>query len=240
VAHDGDRRPTRLAIITDVHADAPALRDALAQIERLRCDRIVCAGDLLDYGLFPEETLALLVERRIPCIRGNHDRWAVADGRDQSGWDLTPRAVVFLGALPDHRRLTVDGVRVAVWHARPRSDMDGILPDIAADEARRLHERADADVLIVGHTHVPFVLTLFGGGLIANPGALLRDPARPFEAAAIYDPTAGTFVSAPAPGGGTFGVLELPSKVFTVHRAADGAEVEIARITPGVRDRRRT
>jgi predicted phosphodiesterase len=73
-----------IAIISDVHADVHALRDALVQIERLGCSRIVCAGDLVDYGLFPEETIALMVERQIPCVRGNHDRWALGVGRADS------------------------------------------------------------------------------------------------------------------------------------------------------------
>jgi len=49
----------RLAVFTDLHADLHALRDALSQIERLHCDAIVCAGDLVDYGVFPEETRRL-------------------------------------------------------------------------------------------------------------------------------------------------------------------------------------
>jgi predicted phosphodiesterase len=65
---------TRLAIVTDVHADVHALRDALAQIDKLGVDQILCCGDLVDYGLFPDETLTLVRERRIVTIRGNHDR----------------------------------------------------------------------------------------------------------------------------------------------------------------------
>lgn len=80
---------TRLAIISDVHADVHALRDALAQIDKLKVDQILCCGDLVDYGLFPEETLTLLRERGVVAIRGNHDRWAIQEGRDTSGWDLT-------------------------------------------------------------------------------------------------------------------------------------------------------
>jgi predicted phosphodiesterase len=72
---------SKLAIISDVHGDVHALRDALAQIDRLDCDQIVCGGDLVDWGLFPAETIELLRERKIPCIRGNHDRWATGRGR---------------------------------------------------------------------------------------------------------------------------------------------------------------
>ena len=53
----------KLAIISDLHADLHALRDALTHIDRLGCDAIVCAGDVVDIGVFPEETIALLVER---------------------------------------------------------------------------------------------------------------------------------------------------------------------------------
>jgi predicted phosphodiesterase len=143
----------RLAIISDVHADVHALRDALVQIERLECDEIVCAGDILDWGLFPEETIALLREQRFQTIRGNHDRWAVHEGRDTSGWDLTAAATTWLTKLPASWSRTIEGVRVAVWHARPESDMKGIYPDAAPAELASLLDQADADALIVGHTH---------------------------------------------------------------------------------------
>ncbi|MBI2893921.1 MAG: YfcE family phosphodiesterase [Deltaproteobacteria bacterium] len=211
-----------LGIISDVHADLHALRDALAQLERLGCDAIVCAGDLLDWGLFPEQTIALLREARIPCIRGNHDRWAVAECQDASGWDLTSRAVRFLDGLPTSWRRTIEGVRVVVWHARPGNDMDGIYPDqTAPDELLGILERADADVLVVGHTHLPFCHRT-RRGLVVNPGALLRDPAVPLD----------------IPTGGTFGLLRLPSLEFSVHAAADGRRLKSwparRRITRGV------
>lgn len=121
-----------LGILSDVHADLHALRDALAQMERLGCDVAVCAGDLVDWGLFPEQTIALLRESRMPCVRGNHDRWAVREGEDASGWDLTSRAVRFLDDLPPSWSRTIEGIRVVVWHARPGSDMDGVYPDDAS------------------------------------------------------------------------------------------------------------
>lgn len=55
----------------------------------------------------------------------------------------------------------------------------------------------------------------------------------------LYDPSKETFVPRPAPGGGTFGILELPAKRFAVHRASDGEKVETAVMTAGVGDRRR-
>lgn len=242
---------TRLAIISDVHADLHALRDALARIERLGCDQIVCAGDLVDWGLFPEEAIKLLRERGIPCIRGNHDRWAVGRGQagerrpeaggaphDASGFDLSPEVIRFLAELPASWDAVIDRVRVAVRHGTPKSDLDGIYPEQAtASDARQWLDQTVADVLLVGHTHIPFRLELFGGRCIANPGALLRDPAHPMDQAWLVDPATGKFQQAPAPGGGTFGVLELPSREFRVFKAADGSEIEILRKRLGIRSK---
>ena len=200
---------TRLAIITDVHADVHALRDALAQIDELGVDQILCCGDVVDYGLFPEETLALLRDRGIVTIRGNHDRWAIQSGSDASGWDLTSKAVAYLESLPTGWSAIIDGVRVVLAHARPRSDMHGIARDTPARELMELLDQAAADILIVGHTHVPFVRRLDDGRIVMNPGALLRDPAP------------GCEVATP----GTFAVIDVMTRTITVRRAKDGGHV---------------
>ena len=146
----------------------------------------------------------------------------MSEGHDASGWDLTPRAMAFLESLPASWTRRIDDVRVAVWHARPKSDMKGIYPDASTTELASQLDRAEADVLVVGHTHVPFA-RFVDRRLVCNPGALLRDPAEPMEGGMLFDRESGKFVPAPAPGGGTFGVLELPTLRFTVHRARDGA-----------------
>jgi putative phosphoesterase len=205
--------PYRLAIISDVHGDLQALQDALGQIEQLGCDEIVCAGDLVDFGLFPEETIGLLMERQIPCIRGNHDRWAAKGGA--KGWDLSEGTKEFLSNLPTSWQRTIEGVRVAVHHGSPKGDMDGLEPDqVDLARADTLLRKADCDVLVVGHTHRAFRLDVAGGRSILNPAALLRDPAPGAE-----NP----------PATGTFGVLELPSRGFHVYRARDGVALEVAR-----------
>jgi putative phosphoesterase len=209
---------TRIAFISDLHADVHALRDALASIERLGCQQVICAGDLVDHGVFPEETLRLLIERRIPCIRGNHDRWATRGDQLVRDWDVSAEAMKFLRELPASWSGRIDGVRVVVWHARPGSDMAGIYPDISEEDAAAMLETSACDVLVVGHTHLAFARRVTGGRMIVNPGALLRDPANPMETAMLLDPESGRFVPGPAPGGGTFGVLDLPRGKFTIHR----------------------
>lgn len=165
----------RLAVITDVHGDVHALRDALARIAELGVERVACLGDLVDYGLFPGETIALLRDRAVECIRGNHDRWCIADGGISQ--DLDEDEMAFLRGLPGERRLEVGDVHIVLAHGRPGNDMHGLAADNPGWELAQVMDTASADVLFVGHTHQPFVRRLPDGRMVCNPGALLRDPA---------------------------------------------------------------
>lgn len=216
---------TKLGVITDVHADLVALEAALSQMAELGVDLIVCCGDIMDGGEKPDEVVELLREHGIPTIRGNHDRWALirhdtgeaeheGDARSLS---LKPDTTAWLAALPARWDTTIEGVRVAVRHGTPLSDMDGIYPDVTDSEADSWLAAAEADVLIVGHTHVPLLKHVSGGKLIVNPGALWRG-AGAFEAAMLLDPAGGAPRTSDRAQGGCFGVLELPSKRWTQHR----------------------
>ncbi len=114
---------TRLAIVSDVHADVDALCDALAQAERLGCEAVVCAGDLIDYGRFPEETIIVLREKQVPCIRGNHDRWAIERGQDDGGRVLSLATMRFLRELPTRWDATIVGMRVGAHRTRSASSI---------------------------------------------------------------------------------------------------------------------
>jgi predicted phosphodiesterase len=168
-----------------------------------------------------------LIARTIPTIRGNHDRWAIDrdDGdRDASGWTLAPTSVRFLSDLPLSWSAQIEGVRVAVHHARVGNDMNGIYAaNLDDDRAHALLEAARADVLVVGHTHLPMAYRTADGRVIANPGTLCREGA---EAVLLFDRETGEMTQMPTIRG-TFGVLHLPERRFTVHYAHDGAEVDV-------------
>jgi len=198
---------TRFAFITDVHADVHALHDALRMIDALSIPRrnVLCCGDLVDYGLFPEETLTLLRESRIACVRGNHDRWAMQPGSDAAAWDLSDASMEFLRTLPTEWRIDIGTERLLVTHARPGNDMQGIDKETPADELAALLDAARADILVVGHTHGPFVRRLGDGRIVMNPGALLRDPGP------------GCQVQTP----GTFGEIDVLLRRCTIHKTRD-------------------
>lgn len=63
----------RIALISDIHANLPALNAVMAHIDRLAPDLILCMGDLVGYGPQPFECLETIRSREIPCVLGNHD-----------------------------------------------------------------------------------------------------------------------------------------------------------------------
>lgn len=69
----------RIAVITDIHANLPALEAVLAAVETIAADGLYCGRDLVGYGPHPDEVCALVEDRGIPTIYGNYD---YAIGRD--------------------------------------------------------------------------------------------------------------------------------------------------------------
>jgi predicted phosphodiesterase len=226
----------RLAVFADVHADVHALRDALAQAARLGCRQCLCAGDAVGYGRYPEETVALLGGRNIPCVRGNHDRWAAnPDAPGATTGRLSNEALAYLGGLPGVWKQVVEGVRLAMCHGTPTSDMDGIQPGtLTSAEARHLLATTGADVLITGHTHAAAAVRDVGGGLLVNPGALLREPAGADPRPVRFDRRLRKFFEDTHTPRGTFGVLTLPDRTITLHSVTDGSELPMPVVRTGM------
>ncbi|HWC09158.1 MAG TPA: metallophosphoesterase family protein, partial [Solirubrobacterales bacterium] len=83
----------RAAVLSDVHANLPALEAVLAAIERADVDQLWCLGDVVGYGADPEACTELVRERCNICLVGNHDL-AVLDELDISSFSGTARAAV--------------------------------------------------------------------------------------------------------------------------------------------------
>jgi predicted phosphodiesterase len=226
-----------VGVLADIHGDLQALDAALARLHDMGCDVILCAGDLIDVEPLGEEVCQRLkAETDVICILGNHERWA-CDRRHRQrdmrsffepchiseffggGAELSRDSLAWLATLPAHWESELEGVRVAMWHARPGSDMEGLERDKTGPELRRrLLEQAHADILIVGHSHVEFELMVDAPpGKILNPGACCSK-------AYIYK-HAGPLMVPDAFRPASFGVLELPSMRFEVFRALDGERV---------------
>lgn len=218
----------KLGVFSDVHADFEAIQLAVERLTKEhRVDGIYCLGDVTDSGDKPEETIAFLMQTKISCIRGNHDRWSLSSGKSTSEGGvetkLSLEAKGFLLGLPMRLERTFEGIAIAFRHAAPRSDMDGFYPStMKAEAAGRWLWATNSTVLLVGHTHLPFAMPgTSPGSIICNPGTLLRMKLPRHE---------GEYR-------GTFGILELPARVFRVYDVVTGAALDMEEVNERARQK---
>lgn len=169
----------RIAVLADVHGNLPALEAVLRDVDAQTPDAIWVAGDLVGYNPWPNEVCAVLRERRVKAIRGNHDRavftgdltWFNDIAAAALRWTrivLEPATVGYLKDLEDRTRgMTAEGP-VALYHGSPRDDDEYVMP-WAADDA--LAAMSGCPFTILGHTHVPMNHT-FPSGMVVNPGSV--------------------------------------------------------------------
>lgn len=176
----------KLLLIADIHANYEALQTVL----EVPHDRVICLGDIVDYGPDPDKCIDLLRKEKIPTIRGNHDN-AVAFKMDchcgykykhlsiatrEYTWEILDGSQMeYLQKLPLVLREEIDGKRLFITHASPRSIYEYIKPetpdeDILAMLAEPM-EPMDAEFLVVGHSHIPLKRKL-GDVTIINPGSV--------------------------------------------------------------------
>ncbi len=178
------------AVITDIHANLPALQAALARIGELGIQRVYCGGDLVGYGPHPNQVCALIEEHSIPTIYGNYDYAIARDLQDCGCAYVTPhdralgqRSVDwtlahtdqaskdFMRGLPFDLRFDVGAVAVRLVHGSPRKVNEYLFEDKPASQYERLAAAEDGGVLVFGHTHKPWVHE-HGDVLFVNCGSV--------------------------------------------------------------------
>ena len=181
---------TRIAIFSDLHGNSAATEAVLAAIDAEKPDAVYCLGDLVGYGARPNETIALIRERGIPTIMGNYDdgvgfdrddcgcayKDAAEEARGQQSlfWTrevTTPQNKAYLRGLLPELRFEAEGVRFRLVHGSPRRMNEYLFEDRDPRSLARVAAMADADVLVFGHTHRPWVKEI-GGVLMVNDGSV--------------------------------------------------------------------
>ncbi len=160
-----------VGIISDVHANLPALQSVLDRLEK--CDEIYCCGDVVGYYPYPNEVVELFKNYDIHSVLGNHD-FAVLTN-DFSGFNtiaevagmwtvenLSEKSYDFLSELPFSIKTEI----FSIYHARPGEGLE-VLFDYLFPEEVFEPEVSTA----VGHTHLQFV-KWFGEKFLLNPGSV--------------------------------------------------------------------
>lgn len=185
----------RIAVVSDIHGNLPALEAVLADIASAGVDLTVNLGDILSGPLWVAETADRLMALRLPTISGNHERQLLNVPRERMGASdahaasrLGEHHRAWLAALPATLQLSDE---VFCCHGTPTSDLQYFLETVTPDRAGadapgvRAATLAEADeragntlrghpagVILCGHSHVPRVLRLSDGRLVVNPGSV--------------------------------------------------------------------
>lgn len=186
----------RVGIISDIHGNRVALGAALAALERVGIDELVCLGDVAATGPEPVAAIAGLQASGAATVLGNTDAWLLDPPaeRPTGGEDLILDEVERWGAarLGADDRAFMEGfaptVTVALpggrtllaCHGSPRSYDEALLPTLSDAALAEILAGVEADVVAAGHTHIP-MLRRTGSLLLLNPGSvgLPYDPQPP-------------------------------------------------------------
>lgn len=175
----------RLAVISDVHGNAPALDAVLEHLAGQHVDAIVCLGDHVSGPIDPAGAAKRLMGLSAVAISGNHDRWTVdlklrgagAVDRFARG-QLSAEQIEWLAGL---RPTATIGDEVFACHGTPDDDetpwldnfYDGRTTTLPSEAEVAAHaEGIESAVILCGHTHIARTLRLTDGRLIANPGSV--------------------------------------------------------------------
>jgi predicted phosphodiesterase len=191
----------KYALISDVHANLPALEAVLADVDRRAdVDALYHLGDLVGYAPWPDEVVALLRERAVPGVAGNYDSTTATDyehcgcryedpkqeaqSHQSYAWTrahVSSETKRWLGSLPfriDLRPLGghTSGPRLVLVHGNPVLNTVYWTEDRPDTFCRKMAGHLDAktgDVVAFGHTHKPWHRTVEGTHFV-NTGSVGR------------------------------------------------------------------
>ncbi|HEY0957047.1 MAG TPA: metallophosphoesterase family protein [Roseateles sp.] len=174
----------RLALVSDIHGNLPALEAVVADIARRGVDQVLCLGDNLSGPLLPRETAQCLMASGWHVMAGNHERqileWQPGSGGASDGYALSQLGSDELDWVRTLRPMEQWAPDVFLCHGTPRSDCEhfletpraGVLGLATANEIiERLTGQTSA-LVACGHSHLPRSLRNAAGQLLVNPGSV--------------------------------------------------------------------
>jgi len=167
--------PTKIGLLSDVHACPAPVQEALSIFDREKVDKIICPGDIAGYFEDLDATINLLVKNDCDAIIGNHDqKWLYNNASETSS-----KSYQYLRNLPQSLKYNIEGKTIFVVHAHPPDSQHGgiklldvngeIIPDRVKHWTNEL-ENFSYDILIVGHTHQVFAEQI-NNVFVLNPGS---------------------------------------------------------------------
>jgi putative phosphoesterase len=173
----------RIGILADIHGNLHALKAVVQDAEQRGISTFLNAGDLTGFGAFPNETIQLLNAKKTLSVIGNFDVEVLGKAKKGNAErklalkyarkELGKPCKEYLRSL--QRKITLETVdkKLLLVHGSPAVINEQIRKDTPIERLKELGEVAQADVVIVGHSHEQFLLEANGVSFI-NPGSVGR------------------------------------------------------------------
>ena len=178
----------RIATISDIHSNLYALNEVLADIEKRNVDMVVCTGDLVGYATRPNEVIETLRKNKVLTIMGNYDE-AIGNFKIICGCDYpdpkdaekaslsmkftseetTDENKAYLRNLPKEAVISFNNKTIRFVHGSTRLINEYLKEN--SKEANEVMNNIDEDILVCGHTHIPYVKS-YGEKLLVNAGSV--------------------------------------------------------------------
>jgi diadenosine tetraphosphatase ApaH/serine/threonine PP2A family protein phosphatase len=213
----------RYGVIADVHANLHALDATLEFLAAQDLDAYLCAGDLVGYGPLPDESVRRVLELPGRCVAGNHELIVLGRLSDARCSALARASLRWTReAIGDETRALLAGLPlaaradgVAIHHGSPVDPQEYVLTERRAqdclDELGRV--APGADILILGHTHLPMAVSRGRGALARRPAGAV--PLPPGDPVVLNPGSVGQSRSRDARA--RFLVLDTAERVATFH-----------------------
>ncbi|WP_298297918.1 metallophosphoesterase family protein [Hydrotalea sp.] len=174
----------KIAMISDIHANLPALKAVLKDIEQHQPDTIYCLGDLVNFAGWDNEVIDLIRKKNIPCLQGNHDE-GIGNSKDFFSYSFSNQAQqefgiqsiqlvnrqithtnrTYLQNLPFLFKIELKGlynnIRLAMVHGSTTSNLEYVQESTNDAYLLEMMDSIDADILCMGHTHKPWHRAIF-------------------------------------------------------------------------------
>ena len=189
----------RLAILSDIHGNLPALETVIAELADEQIDHFLCLGDVASGGPQPGETLDRVKALGWPIIMGNTDDWLLSPQvkeqttrfgqycQDIDLWcaqQISEEQKVFIRSFQASALIPLSPQHTLLaYHGSPRSYRERILDITSEAELDAIFGETPATILVGGHTHAQ-LWRRYRDKLILNPGSvgMAMDRVSPLDA----------------------------------------------------------
>lgn len=183
----------KFGIISDIHSNILALEAVFKRFEEEKIDKVICLGDIIGIGPYPEKCVEFLMERKeqiLSIVRGNHEGYLLKEfpiinhngtmlsdeELDTHRWNhskLSEESVSFIQSLNKQEILEIEGKKILVCHypLKENGKFKKFYKNMDEERIEEIFNEENIDVFLFGHTHKACYFEN-NNRYIINPGSL--------------------------------------------------------------------